>query len=99
MIPFDEQEPWMQAVDPAGNGEYRVQFDTDTFWKGMHDEELKLIREENDLIPKTGYFSCREFMKEPNRNFGVKRYTIFKPDGTRSTITQHVKMKHVLPLM
>merc|ERR1719305_1795159 len=92
LIPFDEEEPWMSAVDPAdeeglaGPAEIRVQFDHNVFWKGQAEPDLVAVREENSLIPKTGYFSCREFMANPEREFGIKRYTLFKPDGTRSKI-------------
>lgn len=97
--PFGVEEPWMKSVDMPEVKETKVMMDSRSFHLRGGSDELKNIHEQNPLVPKTGYYTSLEFMRQGDREVGVKRYTMLKPDGSWATVKVTVLMRHVLTVM
>lgn len=93
------EEPWWDGCDQPAEGEYKVRFDHDMFWKEPGDPELDAMLKTRDLVPRLGYQHCQSFTKSPDASVGTKRYRLLKPDGTSTHVDMFVHMKHILPLM
>lgn len=94
-----DTEPWWKGCDQPEGDELKVMFDHATFWRTGDDPEAEELRRRSSIIPANGYSSSEHLTSGEDAEVGVKRYKLWKPDGTSTDVKMSLELKHVLPLM